>query len=235
MFSFATIVLSALVLGSAPSLAAPVGTRDIHIRTLRGDTGSLPAIAREEPPAPQPTGTVVAANAGRPKILRSLNEDSTIDVRRQHPRDFLRPVPESIPQRRRIVFARDDVEVRHPGHPDTKEPPAKRDAVVPEAPVKRDVVAEPEVKREVVPEPEAKREEPVQPPVKRDVAPMPEVKREEPRSPILPDASLNPRNYTETAAPATKRETLAEAPKHHEKRGPVNFIASFKRELERLD
>jgi hypothetical protein len=241
MFSIVYIVLSSLVLSSVPSFAAPVGTRDIHVRALRDNLTSARAVPvpQEEAPVARsvlPDTSVVNAATGASNVHRAVDEDWTVPLLRHHARDFFRPTPDNIPVRRRIVFARDDVEARHTSKShDVKknvvpEPPAKRDAV-PDSPVKRDIVAEPEVKREVSAEPA----------VKRDVIPEPEAKRDETKRAVIPAIGQIPRNKSTNSTevdtvPVTKRDANSTSTEHHhQKRGPINFIASFKRELESLD
>jgi len=215
MISFVTVLVSTLIFTSIPSLAAPVGSRDLHVRSMRGQVDAV--VARDEQPIARAIALALpardepaprAVTIDTPAASNVERDASEPPRRRRHARDLLRAreIPD-VPARRSIVFAREDVAPR--SHQISKEAPAKRDVVL-EAEVKRETIPVPaEVKRDVVPATE----------VKRDAAP--EVKR----STVIPTQASKPRARSAkfaALAPVTKRE-------------PIRLISAFQREIEKLD
>jgi len=225
MISFVTVLVSSLVFTSIPSLAAPVGSRDLHLRTMRGQVDAV--VSRNEQPVARATNPNLRVIPELPPREAPALRAVTVDLpagnevkrdaletprRRRHARDLLlaREIPD-VPARRNIIFARDDVAPRN--HHTSKEVSAapsntetKRDAS-PEVEVKRGVSAPAEIKRDTVPATEVKRE--VTAEVKRGVIPV-------------QATQSRARSVKFAAAAVTKRE-------------PIKLISAFKREIKKLD
>jgi len=209
MFSIVTILVSSLILSSVPaSLAAPVGTRDVHVRNMRAELASVPrdlpaprddipsVDVRSHPPALQPVHVDAPV-----KVVRS-EVTEPVAPQRQHARDLLRS------RRRRDATPSKEIkgeDIHDAGHIGT--PPAKE---------KRETVTEPE---RSVTEPASKPETPMkraESDVKRDIAPSAATeKRHDDPHPVV--------NSAEPAA--SKHASLPE------RNGPIRVIAAFRQEL----